>query len=141
MTMQPFHLALPVDDLARAEAFYSGVLGLAQGRRSDHWIDFDFFGHQLVTHLAPGECRAAETNAVDGHAVPVRHFGLVIENAQTWRALADRLEAAGVEFIMAPTIRFEGKPGEQGTFFVRDPAGNALEFKYFDDPADLFADR
>ena len=137
--MQPFHLALPVNDLAEAEAFYGGVLGLPKGRQSDAWIDFDFFGHQLVTHLAPGECRAAETNAVDGHDVPVRHFGLVMDGAESWRALAERLEAAGVAFIMAPTIRFEGKPGEQGTFFVRDPAGNALEFKYFDDPALLFA--
>lgn len=141
MSIQPFHLALPVDDLAAAERFYGGVLGLAQGRRSDQWIDFDFFGHQLVTHLAPGECRAAQTNAVDGHAVPVRHFGLVIENADRWRTLAERLAGADVDFIMEPTIRFEGQPGEQGTFFVKDPAGNALEFKYFDDPSQLFADR
>lgn len=138
MPLQPFHLALPVDDLARAEKFYSGTLGLAQGRRSENWIDFDFFGHQLVTHLAPGECRQAQTSGVDGEQVPVRHFGLVM-TASDWRALAGRLEDAGTPFIIAPTIRFKGEAGEQGTFFVRDPAGNALEFKYFEDPDQLFA--
>ena len=136
--LKPFHLALPVDDLAKAEDFYSGVMGCEQGRRCEHWIDFNFFGHQLVTHLAPEECAAAATNEVDGHDVPVRHFGVVLDPAD-WRALADRLEAAGVNFIIAPNIRFEGKPGEQGTFFLLDPAGNALEFKCFKDPGQLFA--
>ena len=134
----PFHLALPVDDLAAAEAFYGDVLGCPQGRRSDHWIDFDFFGHQVVTHLAPAECAAAATNAVDGDAVPVRHFGVVMAPAD-WRALSERLAARGVDFLIAPKVRFEGEPGEQGTFFVRDPAGNALEFKCFADMAQLFA--
>lgn len=138
MTLNPFHLAIPVDDLAAAEAFYSGLLGCGQGRRSDRWIDFDFFGHQLVTHLAPEECGTAAVNPVDGHEVPSRHFGVVMEPA-AWRALADRLEAAGADFVIEPYIRFEGEPGEQGTFFVLDPAGNALEFKCFKDMGRLFA--
>ncbi len=133
-----FHLAIPVDDLVKAEAFYGDLIGCARGRRSESWIDFDFFGHQLVTHLAPEECGRAETNAVDGHDVPVRHFGVVMDPAD-WRALADRLEAAGVDFIIEPNVRFAGQPGEQGTFFLLDPAGNALEFKCFADMAQLFA--
>lgn len=137
MPLQPFHLAIPVDDLKAAEAFYGGLIGCAQGRRSEHWIDFDFFGHQLVTHLAPEDCSRAVTNEVDGEAVPVRHFGVVLTPDQ-WRALADKLEAAGTDFIIAPGIRFKGEAGEQGTFFLLDPAGNALEFKYFEDMAALF---
>ena len=138
MTLAPFHLAIPVDDLAKAEAFYGGLMGCPQGRRSDQWIDFDFFGHQLVTHLAPEECRPAEKNAVDGKDVPVKHFGVVLD-PEDWRALADRLEAAGTDFVIAPYTRFAGEPGEQGTFFLLDPAGNALEFKCFRDRSQLFA--
>ena len=116
MTLSPFHLAIPVDDLEKADAFYGGVVGCASGRRSDQWIDFDFFGHQLVTHLAPDECGRAATNTVDGKQVPARHFGVVLE-PKDWERLATRLEAAGVEFIIEPGIRFKGEPGEQGTFF------------------------
>lgn len=138
MSLRPFHLAIPVDDLVKAEAFYGDLMGCARGRRSDHWIDFDFFGHQLVTHLAPEECTPAAVNQVDGKDVPARHFGVVLER-EDWRALATRFEEAGVDFVIAPYVRFEGAPGEQGTFFVYDPAGNALEFKYFGDLAQLFA--
>jgi hypothetical protein len=134
----PFHLALPVDDLVAADAFYAGLLGCPRGRRSDAWIDYDFWGHQLVAHLSPEECRAARTNVVDSHDVPVRHFGVVLSQGD-WRALADKLKAAGADFIIEPDIRFRGEPGEQGTFFVRDPAGNALEFKCFADMKMLFA--
>ncbi|MEM8771821.1 MAG: VOC family protein [Pseudomonadota bacterium] len=136
--LHPFHLAIPVDDLSVAEDFYGGVLGLPRGRSSDQWTDYDFFGHQLVTHLAPDECARAPTNDVDGHAVPVRHFGVVLDK-QSWLALAERLRARRIDFLIEPGIRFEGQAGEQGTFFVCDPAGNALEFKYFDDPEQLFA--
>lgn len=138
MPMQPFHLAIPVDDLAAADSFYAGVLGCPRGRRSDAWIDYDFFGHQLVAHLAPAEGREAACNTVDGHDVPVRHFGIVMAPAD-WRALAQRLGAAGVTFLIEPNVRFRGEPGEQGTFFIEDPAGNALEFKCFERPEQLFA--
>ena len=134
----PFHLAIPVDDLKAAEAFYGELLGCPRGRRSEAWIDFDFYGHQLVAHLSPDECAGAATNAVDGHDVPVRHFGVVLDPPD-WRGLADRLGAAGADFIIAPNVRFVGEAGEQGTFFIRDPAGNALEFKCFKDRAQLFA--
>jgi extradiol dioxygenase family protein len=137
MSLQPFHLAIPVDDLEAAEAFYSGVMGCVQGRRSDQWIDFNFYGHQLVTHLAPDECSRARTNQVDGKAVPVKHFGVVL-TPKDWRDLADRFQEAGTTFIIEPGIRFAGEPGEQGTFFLLDPAGNALEFKYFEDMDALF---
>lgn len=138
MSLKPFHLAIPVDDLAAAEAFYGDLFDCPRGRRSESWVDFDFFGHQLVTHLAPEECVKPRTNRVDGKDVPVKHFGVVLDR-DDWRRLADRLTAAGVDFIIAPGIRFEGEPGEQGTFFLLDPAGNALEFKYFDDIGQLFA--
>ncbi len=134
----PFHLAFPVDALAAAEAFYGDLLGCERGRRSDQWIDFNFFGHQVVAHLAPGECQGAGTNPVDGDAVPVRHFGAVLDWAD-WAALADKLRAAEWPFLIAPRTRFEGEPGEQGTFFVEDPAGNALEFKAFRQLDQLFA--
>ncbi len=137
MPLQPFHLAIPVDDLASAEAFYGTLMGCRTGRRSADWIDFDFFGHQLVAHLAPEECGQAATNRVDGKQVPVRHFGVVLAPDQ-WQALAGRFRAAGAEFIIEPGIRFAGEPGEQGTFFLLDPAGNALEFKYFEDMDALF---
>jgi extradiol dioxygenase family protein len=138
MPIAPFHLAFPVDDLAAARAFYGGLLGCAEGRSSDQWIDFDFHGHQVVTHLAPDEVGRASTNAVDGHAVPVRHFGVVLE-WHAWHELADRLRAAGVRFLIEPGIRFAGQVGEQATMFFLDPAGNALEFKAFKDPSQLFA--
>ncbi len=136
--LQPFHLAIAVDDLAAADGFYHGLLGCRHGRRSDKWIDYDFFGHQLVAHLSPGDCAAARTNVVDGEDVPVRHFGVVLSPAD-WRALSERLKLAGAGFIIEPDIRFKGEPGEQGTFFIRDPAGNALEFKCFEDMGQLFA--
>ena len=138
MSLPPFHLAFPVDDLAAARRFYGELLGCPEGRSAEEWIDFDLFGHQIVAHLAPQAGRARATNPVDGEAVPVPHFGIVLP-MQQWKALADRLEQARVEFVIAPTIRFEGQPGEQATMFFLDPAGNALEFKAMADPAKLFA--
>lgn len=135
--MRPFHLAFPVHDLAAARAFYDGVLGCLEGRSSDHWIDFDLYGHQIVAHLAE-ETGVAVHNPVDGHDVPVPHFGVVLTMAD-WHALAARLEAAGIQFGIAPHVRFVGQPGEQATMFFRDPSGNALEFKAFADDAMLFA--
>ena len=135
--MHPFHLAFPVNDLAAARAFYGGVLGCPQGRSAAHWIDFDLYGHQIVAHLDPARAPEAH-HPVDGHDVPVPHFGVVLPMAQ-WQALADRLTEAGTDFVIAPTIRFKGLPGEQATMFFRDPAGNALEFKSFADLAQLFA--
>ncbi len=138
MTMPRFHLAFPVDDLEKARAFYGGVLGCAEGRSSDAWVDFDFHGHQIVAHLSPEEARPAAANEVDGDAVPVRHFGLILD-WEAWEALAAKLEAAGTDFIIAPHVRFKGRPGEQATMFFLDPAGNALEFKAFRSEADIFA--
>lgn len=138
MAQPLFHLAFPVDDLAAARAFYGGLLGCPEGRSSERWIDFDLRGHQIVAHLAPEAVRARVSNAVDGEDVPVPHFGLVLA-MEEWRALAKRLRAAGTEFVIAPTIRFAGEPGEQATMFLLDPAGNALEFKAMGDPANLFA--
>ena len=138
MTLPPFHLAFPVDDLAAARRFYGELLGCPEGRSADEWIDFNLFGHQIVAHLAPAQVRRRSTNAVDGDDVPVPHFGLVLPMAE-WKKLAGRLEAAGVEFVIDPTIRFEGEPGEQATMFLLDPAGNALEFKAMTNPANLFA--
>jgi len=135
--MHPFHLAFPVNDLAAARAFYGGVLGCPQGRSAANWIDFDLYGHQIVAHLDPARAPEAH-HPVDGHDVPVPHFGVVLPMAQ-WQALADRLTEAGTDFVIAPTIRFKGLPGEQATMFFRDPAGNALEFKSFADLAQLFA--
>lgn len=136
--MPRFHLAFPVDDLERARAFYGGLLGCAEGRSAERWVDFDFYGHQIVAHLAPGEAGAAATGAVDGEAVPVRHFGVILE-WDDWQALSEKLTRAGAEFIIAPQVRFRGRPGEQATMFVRDPAGNALEFKAFRDDSRVFA--
>jgi extradiol dioxygenase family protein len=138
MAESVFHLAFPVDDLDAARAFYGGLLGCPEGRSSERWIDFDMHGHQIVAHLAPDAVPARASNAVDGEDVPVPHFGLVL-GMEEWRALAGRLEAAGTEFVIAPTIRFAGEPGEQATMFLLDPAGNALEFKAMADPAKLFA--
>ena len=137
MARPRFHLAFPVRSLAEARAFYGGLLGCPEGRSADDWVDFDFHGHQIVAHLAPGE-EAAATNAVDGEDVPVRHFGLILA-PDDWRALAERLIAAGADFIIQPQTRFAGGPGEQSTLFVRDPSGNALEFKAFADEAMIFA--
>jgi extradiol dioxygenase family protein len=140
MTLTPFHIAFPVDDLAAARAFYGGVLGCPEGRSSDEWIDFDLFGHQIVAHYKPRAQASGDAhhNPVDGHAVPVPHFGVVLGMDQ-WRALAERLQAAGVGFVIEPYIRFEGQVGEQATMFFLDPAGNALEFKAFADLSQLFA--
>ena len=138
MQPPPFHLAFPVDDLAAARRFYGELLGCPEGRSADEWIDFSLYGHQIVAHLAPGAVRAKGSNSVDGHDVPVPHFGVVLPMGE-WRALAARLQHAGVDFVIAPTIRFEGQPGEQATMFFYDPSGNALEFKAMADPAKLFA--
>ena len=138
MALPPFHFAFPVDDLAAARRFYGELLGCPEGRSADDWVDFDLHGHQIVAHLAPGAVRARATNPVDGEDVPVPHFGLVLGREQ-WKALAKRLVEAGVEFVIPPTVRFEGQPGEQATMFLTDPAGNALEFKAMADPAKLFA--
>ena len=138
MALRAFHLAFPVHDLAAARAFYGETMGCREGRSSAEWVDFDFYGHQIVAHLAPGEAGDRANNHVDGHGVPVPHFGVVLAMAD-WQALADRLEAAGTEFAIPPTIRFKGQPGEQATMFFRDPSGNALEMKAFANDAMLFA--
>jgi extradiol dioxygenase family protein len=138
MTLQPFHLAFPVHDLDLARDFYVRLLGCGEGRSSDHWIDFDLRGHQIVAHLDAAAKPAGITNPVDGHDVPVPHFGVVLE-WDDWHALADRLQAAGIRFGIAPYVRFKGQVGEQATMFFRDPSGNALEFKAFRDPGQLFA--
>ncbi len=137
MTRPRFHLAIPVDDLGAARHFYGVVLDCPQGRSDTTWVDWDLYGHQLVTHLAP-TAGDAITNPVDDHDVPVPHFGVLLETDQ-FHALATRLRDAGTEFVIAPYLRFEGQPGEQWTMFVRDPAGNALEFKAFADDAAVFA--
>ncbi len=138
MTLPPFHLAFPVDDLAAARRFYGELLGCPEGRSADHWIDFDLHGHQIVAHLAPDAVQRRATNPVDGEEVPVPHFGLVL-GMDEWQALAKRLTAADVEFVIRPTVRFAGEPGEQATMFLLDPSGNALEFKAMANPAKLFA--
>jgi extradiol dioxygenase family protein len=138
MTRPPFHLAFPVDDLAAARRFYGELLGCPEGRSAGHWVDFDLYGHQIVAHLSPAAPRAQSTNAVDGEEVPVPHFGIVLPMGE-WKALAERLESAGVAFVIPPTVRFEGQAAEQATMFFHDPAGNALEFKAMADPAKLFA--
>jgi extradiol dioxygenase family protein len=138
MSLPPFHLAFPVDDLAAARRFYGGVLGCAEGRSADHWVDFDLFGHQIVAHLAPDQVRLRLANPVDGENVPVPHFGIVLPMDE-WKPLARRLQGAGVDFVIEPTVRFEGQPGEQATMFFLDPAGNALEFKAMAKPENLFA--
>ena len=136
--LPPFHLAFPVNDLAAARAFYGDLLGCPEGRSSDEWVDFDFHGHQIVAHLVPDATPRANCNPVDGHDVPVPHFGLVL-NMADWKELARRLETAGVDFVIPPTVRFRGQPGEQATMFFRDPSGNALEIKAMANPANLFA--
>ena len=138
MSLPPFHLAFPVNDLAAARRFYVELLGCPEGRSSDEWIDFDLHGHQIVAHLAPEAVRVRAGNRVDGEDVPVPHFGIVLP-MEEWKTLASRLEDAGVEFVIAPAIRFEGESGEQATMFFLDPAGNALEFKAMANPGKLFA--
>lgn len=136
--MPPFHLAFPVTDIEEARAFYGGLLGCPEGRSAPDWVDFDFYGHQIVAHLSPDEAGHRNTSAVDGNNVPVRHFGVVLPMPE-WEALAAKLTAAGVQFIIEPRIRFEGLPGEQATMFFKDPSGNAVEFKAFKDISSLFA--
>ena len=138
MGIPRFHLAFPVRDLAEARAFYGGLLGCPEGRSSDEWVDFDFHGHQIVAHLSPTEAGHRATNPVDGEDVPVRHFGVILTLA-AWEALAARLKAADVRFVIEPQVRFQGQPGEQATMFFLDPSGNALEFKAFADDAMVFA--
>lgn len=132
----PFHLAIPVHDLEAARAFYGGLLGCREGRRSAAWVDFDLYGHQLVCHLdaslGPGGAGASRRSAVDGHGVPVPHFGVVLDMPD-WERLEARLRQAGVSFLLEPQVRFRGQPGEQATLFFQDPSGNALEFKGFRD--------
>ena len=138
MSLPPFHFAFPVHDLEAARDFYGTKLGLPEGRSSDEWIDFDFFGHQIVAHLDPAMEPRRHHNVVDGHHVPVPHFGAVLPMSD-WQKLADRLVAQGTEFIMEPTVRFRGLPGEQATMFFLDTSGNALEVKSMENPANLFA--
>jgi hypothetical protein len=139
-SLTPFHIAFPVDDLDAARGFYGGVLGCPEGRSAEgEWIDFDLFGHQIVAHrVADSGKPAGGSNPVDGHDVPVPHFGVVLD-LDRWKALADRLKAAGMNFVIEPYVRFEGEVGEQATMFFLDPAGNALEFKAFADFSQLFA--
>ena len=137
--LPPFHLAFPVDNLDAAREFWGGIMGCPEGRSSNDWIDFDFHGHQIVAHLAPDVvAKRGGSNPVDGHDVPVPHFGLGLGLAE-WKALAERLANAGVKFDIAPYVRFEGQPGEQATMFFRDPSGNAIEMKAFADLRRLFA--
>jgi extradiol dioxygenase family protein len=138
MAVMPFHLAIPVDSLAQARGFYGELLGCEQGRSSEQWIDWNFFGHQLVTHLVAKMPNTAAHNEVDSHAVPVPHFGVVLA-WDDWQQLADKLSAAEIHFILEPSIRFKGQVGEQATLFFLDPSGNALEFKAFKDLNQLFA--
>lgn len=138
MSIPPFHLAFPIHDMAACEAFYAGLLGCKIGRRDVKWIDFDFFGHQISAHLKPEETAIASTNQVDGDNVPVRHFGAILPWAE-WHVLAEKLTAAKVDFVIEPHVRFKGEVGEQATMFFHDPSGNALEFKSFEDPSQVFA--
>ncbi len=136
--LRPFHLAIPVGDLAAAELFYCGLLGCSKGRTASRWIDVNFFGHQVTLHLVDGPNPDVDTNPVDGDQVPARHFGLVLD-MRDWRLLADKLQSANRDFLISPRTRFEGEIGEQATMFLLDPSGNALEFKSFANPAQLFA--
>lgn len=137
-SIAPFHLAFPVRSLAEARQFYGELLGCPEGRSSDEWIDFDFYGHQIVAHLSPEDCGHKGTSGVDSHQVPVRHFGVVL-SMPDWENLAERLRNKGIKFGIEPYIRFKGLVGEQGTMFFYDPSGNALEFKAFNDINQLFA--
>ncbi len=134
----PFHLAMPVNDLDEAREFYGGVLGCDEGRSSDRWIDFNFFGHQFVAHLDEDHYPAHPSNLVDGHVIPVPHYGVVLK-WNDWEALHERIMAFGIPFLVPSYIRFEGESGEQGTYFIKDPTGNILEFKSFKQMDQLFA--
>ena len=136
--IRPFHVAVPVDDVQKARAFYRDVMGCEEGRSSEQWVDFNFFGHQWVIHYKPKSPEATHHNSVDGHDVPVPHYGVVLEWDQ-WKALANDLTKKGIQFVIEPYIRFKGEPGEQATMFFLDPCGNALEFKAFKDIGELFA--
>lgn len=136
--LPPFHLAFPVHSLEAARTFYGELLGCPEGRSSDAWVDFDFYGHQIVAHVAPEELHAAAAHDVDGDNVPVRHFGAVLD-MDAWHTLAENLREAGTRFVIEPHVRFKGQPGEQATMFLLDPSGNALEFKAFADRSKLFA--
>jgi extradiol dioxygenase family protein len=138
MSAPLFHLAFPVTDLAQARAFYGGLLGCPEGRSDSEWVDFNFHGHQIVAYLAPQEAGRSATSGVDGDAVPVRHFGLVLPMAE-WEKMRDKLVTAGIKFIIEPQLRFQGTIGEQAAMFFLDPSGNAIEFKAFKDPSRLFA--
>lgn len=138
MTRPAFHLAFPINDLEEAREFYVGLLGCKVGREAELWIDFDFHGHQISAHVKPEETGLAAGNPVDGKTVPTRHFGLILP-WEAWQSLADKLTAAAADFIIEPYVRFEGEVGEQGTFFIKDPSGNALEFKTFKDMDQVFA--
>ncbi|HEX8669800.1 MAG TPA: VOC family protein [Allosphingosinicella sp.] len=137
-SLPPFHLAFPVHDIEAARGFYAGLLGCREGRSAAEWIDFDFFGHQIVAHLDPAMQPRPHHNPVDGHDVPVPHFGAVLGMAE-WEKLAEKLRSAGVRFVIEPTVRFRGGPGEQATMFFLDPSGNALEIKAMAKPENLFA--
>ena len=136
-SIRPFHAAFPVRDLEEARNFYTQTLGCSLGRESDLWIDFNLFGHQIVAHLSPEETQEAQKNSVDGDAVPVRHFGVILA-MEDWEDLKDRIQKSGAQFLIEPRVRFEGKPGEQRTMFLLDPSGNALEFKSFADDTYIF---
>lgn len=135
---KPFHLAFPIRDIEETRAFYGELLGCEIGRSTDKWIDFNFFGHQLSAHVKPEELSNVQANEVDGKHVPVRHFGAILP-WEEWHALADKLKGHGIQFVIEPYIRFQGEVGEQATMFFLDPAGNALEFKSFQDPSQIFA--
>lgn len=137
-SLPPFHLAFPVHDLDAAREFYGKLLGCEEGRSADTWVDFNLYGHQIVTHVTPSASAAPqESNPVDGHNVPVPHFGVILP-WDKWEQLAENLKAAGIKFVIEPYVRFEGQTGEQATMFFLDSSGNALEFKAFRDPEELF---
>ena len=136
--LRPFHLAIPVTNLVAAEKFYCGLLGCDKGRTASRWMDLDFFGYQVTLHLVDDDGPTAPVNPVDGDSVPSRHFDVVLD-MDDWRSLAEKLERAGCEFLISPRVRFQGEVGEQATLFLYDPALNALEFKSFADPTQLFA--
>lgn len=136
--LRPFHLAIPVDDLENCRKFYRDTLELSEGRSSDHWVDFDFFGHQLVIHLKENGSEEKTANAIDGKEVPIPHFGVVLE-METFKDFSEKLVQKNIHFIIEPYVRFEGQVGEQATMFFKDPAGNALEFKAFKNLNQLFA--
>lgn len=136
--MRPFHLAFPVADLTSTERFYVDCLGCKIGRTAERWIDFDLYGHQITAHLLPERAGSAGTNPVDGDQIHVPHFGVIL-NKDSWLALVNHLQECQQTFLLAPKIRFAGQVGEQGTFFIRDPSANVLEFKYFEDDALIFA--